>query len=154
MAEQTLATHLALVHGDVSPKNILMGKENPIFLDAETAWFGDPAFDLAFCLNHFLLKSVFRSMSVKDYLACFESFTNNYLGEVNWEPSENIETRAANLLPILLLARVDGKSPVEYLTNESAKNQIRKIASEIFLHQPKKLSEIVNRWIYFSSEFE
>ena len=46
----------ALVHGDVSPKNILIGPNGPVFLDAECAWFGDPAFDLAFCLNHLLLK--------------------------------------------------------------------------------------------------
>ena len=30
----------------------------PVFLDAECAWFGDPAFDLAFCLNHLLLKTL------------------------------------------------------------------------------------------------
>ena len=46
----------ALVHGDVSPKNILVGPAGPVFLDAECAWYGDPAFDLAFCLNHLLLK--------------------------------------------------------------------------------------------------
>jgi len=44
------------VHGDVSPKNILVGPKGPVLLDAECAWFGEPAFDLAFCLNHLLLK--------------------------------------------------------------------------------------------------
>ena len=48
---------IALVHGDVSPKNILVGPHGPVFLDAECAWYGDPAFDLAFCLNHLLLKA-------------------------------------------------------------------------------------------------
>ena len=56
LAGETLATKRALVHGDVSPKNILKGPHGPVFLDAECAWFGDPAFDLAFCLNHLLLK--------------------------------------------------------------------------------------------------
>ena len=56
LAATTLATKRALVHGDVSPKNILCGRDGPVFLDAECAWFGDPAFDVAFCLNHFLLK--------------------------------------------------------------------------------------------------
>ncbi len=46
----------ALVHGDVSPKNILVGVNGPVILDAECAWYGDPAFDVAFCLNHLLLK--------------------------------------------------------------------------------------------------
>src|SRR3546814_18931747 len=48
----------ALVHGDVSPKNILVSASGPVFLDAECAVYGDPAFDLAFCTTHLLLKSV------------------------------------------------------------------------------------------------
>ena len=58
LAETTLATRLALMHGDVSPKNILQGPDGPVFLDSECACNGDPAFDLAFGLNHLLLKSV------------------------------------------------------------------------------------------------
>ena len=56
IARATLANKKALVHGDVSPKNILCGEAGPVFLDAECACHGDPAFDLAFCLNHLLLK--------------------------------------------------------------------------------------------------
>src|SRR5690606_13020930 len=56
LADRTAATRIALVHGDVSPKNIMAGPAGPVFLDAECAWYGDPAFDLAFCLNHHLLK--------------------------------------------------------------------------------------------------
>ena len=57
LADRTAATTTALVHGDVSPKNIMVGPARlPVFLDAECAWYGDPAFDLAFCLNHLLLK--------------------------------------------------------------------------------------------------
>jgi aminoglycoside phosphotransferase (APT) family kinase protein len=56
LATRTANTRLALVHGDISPKNILVGPAGPLFLDAETAWYGDPAFDVAFCLNHLLLK--------------------------------------------------------------------------------------------------
>src|SRR6266446_4186472 len=52
LAEVTARTKLTLVHGDVSPKNILVGPLGPVFIDAECAWSGDPAFDLAFCLNH------------------------------------------------------------------------------------------------------
>ena len=56
LADRTAATRRALVHGDVSPKNIMIGPSGPVLLDAECAWYGDPAFDLAFCLNHLLLK--------------------------------------------------------------------------------------------------
>ena len=56
----TAATRRVLVHGDFSPKNLLIGPQGPVILDAECAWFGDPAFDLAFVLNHLLLKGVWR----------------------------------------------------------------------------------------------
>ena len=58
LADRTARTQVTVVHGDISPKNILIGPNGPVFLDAECAWFGDPAFDLAFCLNHLLLKTV------------------------------------------------------------------------------------------------
>ncbi|MFZ3242836.1 MAG: phosphotransferase, partial [Pseudolabrys sp.] len=48
LASATLATKRALVHGDVSPKNILVGPDGPVFIDSECAWYGEPAFDLAF----------------------------------------------------------------------------------------------------------
>lgn len=143
IAENTLSKKIALAHGDVSPKNILIGRENPIFLDAETAWFGDPAFDLAFCLNHLLLKAAFLPQFADRFKSCFLSFAENYLNQVNWERHEEIETRAARLLPVLHLARVDGKSPVEYVTDESLKNKIRQRAVK-FIENPKsRLSEIV-----------
>ena len=65
LAETTLSTKRALVHGDVSPKNILIGPDGPVFLDAECAWFGDPAFDVAFCLNHLLLKGARAGASTR-----------------------------------------------------------------------------------------
>jgi Ser/Thr protein kinase RdoA (MazF antagonist) len=59
-----LGMKLALVHGDVSPKNILIGRRGPVFLDAECAWYGDPGFDLAFCLNHLLLKCLLNRRAI------------------------------------------------------------------------------------------
>jgi len=144
IAEKTLSAKIALVHGDVSPKNILMRRENPVFLDAETAWFGDPAFDLAFCLNHFLLKKAFRPQFASGYENCFKSFADNYLGQVNWERREEIEDRAARLLPILYLARIDGKSPVEYIQDEKLKKQIRHTALNLILNPKSRLAEILS----------
>ena len=112
----TLTTKRALVHGDISPKNILHGPDGPVFLDAECAWFGDPAFDLAFCLNHLLLKGAREGADRTRYIAAFSALAGAYLAGVDWESASAIEARAAALLPALFLARVDGKSPVEYLT--------------------------------------
>src|SRR3546814_8749106 len=58
LADDLASRKSALVHGDVSPKNILVSASGPVFLDAECAVYGDPAFDLAFCTTHLLLKSV------------------------------------------------------------------------------------------------
>ena len=116
VARNTGNQAIALVHGDVSPKNILAGPDGPVFLDAECAWYGDPAFDLAFCLNHLLLKCLRRPAHAAACLAAFDrASVDAYLAGVAWEPRATLEARAARLLPALLLARVDGKSPVEYV---------------------------------------
>ena len=118
LAERTALISLALVHGDISPKNILIGPDGPVFLDAECAWYGDPAFDLAFCLNHLLLKTLVRPDCVAALLQSFEQLTEAYFKEATFESRGSLEGRAAELLPALLLARVDGKSPVEYLLGQ------------------------------------
>ena len=52
-----LMTHKeTIIHGDFSPKNILVTKDKLLLLDHEVACLGDPAFDIAFLLNHLLLK--------------------------------------------------------------------------------------------------
>ncbi len=127
----TAATHRALVHGDVSPKNILIGPDGPVFLDAECAWWGDPAFDLAFCLNHLLLKCLWTPIATPGFLACFAAMTAAYRAGVTWEPADTIEARVAHLLPGLLLARVDGKSPAEYITSDTARTHVRRVARDL-----------------------
>ena len=117
-----------LVHGDVSPKNILVGPRGPVFVDAECAWFGDPAFDLAFCLNHLLLKCVHRPARTDAFLGAYRALADTYLAGVTWEPAAAVEARAATLLDGLLLARVDGKSPVEYLRTEPQRARVREFA--------------------------
>jgi 5-methylthioribose kinase len=145
-ARRIAQTHVALVHGDVSPKNILVGPHGPVFLDAECAWYGDPAFDLAFCLNHFLLKCLARPKSTVELITAFAVFLESYLREVDWEPRDELETRCAGLLPMLFLARVDGKSPVEYLTDGGHKDLVRDTAY-LFIRQPtKQLLSIAIHW--------
>lgn len=136
----------ALVHGDVSPKNILDGPKGPIFLDAECAWYGDPAFDLAFCLNHMLLKCLMVPTASPGFLSVFAALADSYLEQVDWEPPIELEARAATLLPTLLLARIDGKSPVEYVTDIDDKAFVRNIAVPLIVDPPTQLSQILNTW--------
>lgn len=146
LSRDTLATKIALVHGDVSPKNILVGPKGPVFLDAECAWYGDPAFDLAFCLNHMLLKCLWVPASRDAYLACFDALATAYLDAVDWESREAIEARAARLLPGLLLARVDGKSPAEYVTTDADKDRVRRVARPLIANPPTTLATIRDAW--------
>jgi aminoglycoside phosphotransferase (APT) family kinase protein len=146
LSRDTLATHIALVHGDVSPKNILVGPNGPVLLDAECAWYGDPAFDLAFCLNHMLLKCLWAPASSAGFLGCFDALAQAYRAEVNWEPVRELERRAAALLPALLLARVDGKSPAEYVTCENDRDRVRRIARQLIARRPERLVAIRDAW--------
>ena len=142
----TGATRKALVHGDISPKNILTGPDGPVFLDAECAWYGDPAFDLAFCLNHLLLKCVWRPRWQARYLVCFDAFAQTYLAAVTWESRADIETRTAHLLPGLFLGRVDGKSPVEYINTEEERDRVRRVARALLARPVDKLSDVRLAW--------
>jgi len=146
LSRTTLATKIALAHGDVSPKNILVGPAGPVFLDAECAWFGDPAFDLAFCLNHMHLKSVFVPTATERLMESHEALADAYLDHVNWEQAAEIERRTATLLPALLLARIDGKSPVEYIVAESEKSRVRQIARKLIASPVATLAEIRAAW--------
>jgi len=146
LADATLRMRRALVHGDVSPKDILRGAAGPVFLDAECAWFGDPAFDLAFCLNHLLLKGARRDADRAPYREAFLRMRMAYLAGVAWESPEAVEARAAALLPALFLARVDGKSPVEYLTRDDEKDAVRRFARPLIEHPVARLSSIVDEW--------
>jgi aminoglycoside phosphotransferase (APT) family kinase protein len=147
LSRETMAIRRALVHGDVSPKNILMGPDGPVILDAECAWFGDPAFDLAFCLNHLLLKGLLFPAAPGKFIAAFDALTTSYLARVTWEPVDALEYRAARLLPALLLARIDGKSPVEYIETVTDKNRVRQFARPLILSPLRHLGEIGRAWI-------
>ncbi len=146
IVERTAATRLALVHGDVSPKNILIGPRGPVFLDAECAWYGDPAFDLAFCLNHLLLKCLWTPEAAPVFLDCFAVLARTYLDGIAWEPPEALEARAAPLLAGLFLARIDGKSPVEYVTEETDKAHVRRVARALLEAPLDRLDAVRAAW--------
>jgi tRNA A-37 threonylcarbamoyl transferase component Bud32 len=146
LVRQTQDHARTLVHGDVSPKNILVDADGPVFLDAECAVWSDPSFDLAFCLNHLLLKCLWNRAAIAAYLQCFDALAIAYLDGVNWEAAASLEQRAAQLLPGLLLARVDGKSPVEYLDHEAQRDIVRRVARGLLLRPVQHLTEVAQAW--------
>jgi Ser/Thr protein kinase RdoA (MazF antagonist) len=143
LAAVTAGTRMALVHGDVSPKNILVGRDGAVFLDAECAWYGDPAFDVAFCLNHLVLKSIVVPARRLELQQSVEAFVAAYFeAAAAMDSRAALEGRAAALLPALLLARVDGKSPVEYVTAESQKQSVRDVALALLMWPARNLVEV------------
>ena len=127
-----------LVHGDVSPKNVLFRDGAPVLLDAECATLGDPAFDVAFCLNHLVLKAFHAPASAARRRADLEAFRTTYVRHVAWEDPTALELRIAALLPALMLARVDGKSPVEYLSPD-AQASVRAASLALLADGPRAL---------------
>jgi 5-methylthioribose kinase len=111
--ERLLETHSCVVHGDYSPKNVLVGEGGPSaglwVIDWEIVHRGDPAFDVAFLLHHLLLKTIPRPAAAADYEACGAAFLGAYGPQLD-------TAYVLGLVGCLMLARVDGKSPAEYLT--------------------------------------
>jgi len=146
LSRRTAGTRRALVHGDVSPKNILIGPAGPVFIDAECAWYGDPVFDISFCLKHMLLKCLWNPEESPTYLACFDALSDAWLAGVDWEPLIEAEARAATLVPGLFLGRVDGRSPVEYVTREEDRNRVRRVARALLTAPPARLRQVGDAW--------
>ncbi len=115
------ASERTLVLGDFSPKNILVHSRGLILLDFECAHAGDPAFDLGFFLTHLLLKTIWAASSDRSfasrYLALTPRFWQNYLDRTGCTGAARSELVRRTILHVAAcsLARVDGKSPVEYL---------------------------------------
>jgi aminoglycoside phosphotransferase (APT) family kinase protein len=145
------ATRECLVHGDYSPKNMLVGKGRMVLLDCEVGWYGDPAFDVAFLINHLLLKSLFHAPQTTRLQPMIEVFLAKYYEEraVDLAHQKNLDSRIARLLPMLMLARIDGKSPVEYLTKEQQRDFVRNFVYSKLLAQRSELDQVVCEW--FSS---
>jgi hypothetical protein len=80
------------------------------------------------------------------YLDCFLAFGQTYLDGADWEPMDALEERVATLLPGLFLARIDGKSPVEYLTEDVQKNRVRRTANSLLRNPVSRLADIAAIW--------
>ena len=146
LSARTALNRRALVHGDVSPKNILCGPAGPVFLDAETAWYGDPAFDLAFCTMHLMLKHLAVPVHVEALSRSVQALGAAYLARVDWEPPADLEARAAALVPALMLARIDGKSPVDYLPRAAQQDAVRRMARESLAAPSLTVEDLRGRW--------
>jgi aminoglycoside phosphotransferase (APT) family kinase protein len=144
-ARRLAATNLCLVHGDYSPKNMLISPSRMVVLDCEVAWFGDPAFDVAFLLNHLVLKASFFAHRHRVLLQMADAAWMSYVGMLTTAQREHVEVAAPRLLLMLMLARIDGKSPVEYL-QDGAKAAVRWWVGGMMCGECPPMQDLLKTW--------
>lgn len=133
-----------LVHGDYSPKNVLIegGDNRRVWLlDFEVAHWGDPAFDVAFMLNHLFIKSAYNADRNERYVSTARAFWDAY-GDAT-AVDAGFEANVVAELGVLALARVDGKSPVEYVTAETTKDRLRTVAKTVLTTDAATLDSVI-----------
>ncbi|MDA1055062.1 MAG: phosphotransferase [Planctomycetota bacterium] len=137
-----------LVHGDFSPKNLLVHAQGLVLIDFEVGHFGDPAFDIGFFLSHLALKAFRAGDDSSKYLTLIAVFREAYADEFCRLTSEPellpVEQRAAANLAACLLARIDGKSQVDYLT-EPTRTLVRNITRAMLLNSAASLDDVIHQ---------
>ena len=135
----------ALVHGDYSPKNMLVRREKIFLIDFEVIHWGDPAFDSGFLLNHLFLKAFHQRSVAEIFIEAAREFWKTLLNALMFEQraAGDFERMTVRHLGGLMLARIDGKSPVEYIQDQETKERVRRAAKRILLERPERLEEVV-----------
>lgn len=147
-----MAAHrVCLVLADFSPKNVLVHAEGVSLVDFETGHYGDPAFDLGFFLSHVLLKSLRWTDRAAAWQQLIIEFWQSYRQHVDEVPSSLVwsaatSARAVSHLAGCLLARIDGKSPVDYLTEDWQTDFVRQISRRWFDVRPATLEHAWDEW--------
>ncbi len=139
LISDSLNLRTSLVHGDYSPKNMLVRDRNIFLIDFEVIHWGDPAFDAGFLLNHLFLKAFHQPRLTRHYLDAARAFWRALVEGIG--ASGDFEIMTLRHLGALMLARIDGKSPVEYIQDETTKDRVRSVAKQILLEKPKTFDE-------------
>jgi aminoglycoside phosphotransferase (APT) family kinase protein len=147
LAEETLGHKDCLVHGDFSPKNTLLYHEKLILLDYEVMHFGDPAFDIGFAMAHFLSKAHHRPGDRDGIAAGTARFLEVYRQQVAmlaW--ARELEPRMVRHSLGCSLARVAGKSTLEYMSPEEMERQCR-VLLPLMANPPATVDALINEFI-------
>jgi 5-methylthioribose kinase len=143
-ADRVYSEEITIVHGDYSPKSVLVNRSGlgaQLWLfDMEVAHWGDPSFDTGFMLNHLFIKSVHMSERREEFIESAMRFWESYDRCVDWD----IEIETVCELGCLMLARVDGKSPIEYLNSSEEAQTLRRISKRSLKEGLKSLQDFAH----------
>ncbi len=142
--ERCTGQPVCLVHGDWSPKNMMVDSGSVMAIDFEVIHYGDPSFDSAFLLNHLVLKAFHRPGAAAQYRQAAEAYWNKLLQSVP-QAAAILQAGTFEQLPLLLLARIDGKSPAEYIRDPATKQRIREFAQSLLDEPATRPSEVFER---------
>ncbi|MBM3881407.1 MAG: hypothetical protein FJ387_17060 [Verrucomicrobia bacterium] len=144
---RTRSRRRTLAHGDFSPKNLLVHGGRLVLLDHEVTHWGDPAFDVGFFLTHLLSKAhhlpADRSRFAEAAHQWWETYGAQTAGQ-HW--AVGLEAHAAQHTLGCLLARVAGRSPLEYL-EPAARVRQQEIAVELTRACPSTLPALIARFM-------
>jgi|ERR1700730_4420901 len=147
LVRETRRHRLSLVHGDFSPKNTLIYRGRLILLDHEVVHFGDPAFDLGFALTHFLSKAHYlhnKRILLANFAKLFWQVYAREISLLTWASA--LEPRVVRHTLGCLLARVAGKSPLEYLAGAEVLRQ-RDVVLSLMANPPNCVSGLIDEFI-------
>jgi 5-methylthioribose kinase len=143
---QTERVTETLVHGDFSPKNVLVHDGRLVLLDHEVAHFGDPAFDVGFSSAHLLSKANHLRALRGAFVHAAEESWRAYQREIETTAlGDALESRAVAHTLACLLARVDGRSPLEYLDDDARRRQ-RVAVLGLMEQRPATMPALVSAW--------
>ena len=142
LRKQCMRDGHCLVHGDYSPKNVLVRNQGLVLLDYEVAHWGNPSFDIGFALTHYLCKAVHLPDHGAEFVDAARRFWDCYRGGVALP--EASRGQAGLHLAAIMLARVDGKSPLEYLVDEEQREQVRAIALSALKKPDTTVDDVIN----------
>jgi len=136
LIEDSWNIQTSLVHGDYSPKNMLVRDDGIFLIDFEVVHWGDPSFDSAFLLNHLMLKAFHQPRFGGLYFQAARRFWQALNAGLSDARTVDFEAMTVRHLGGLMLARMDGKSPVEYIRDEGVKSRVRRTAKRLLAERP------------------
>ena len=153
LIDQTVTTSLCVVLADFSPKNVLVTRRpdapqaSIMLVDFETGHYGDPAFDLGFFLTHLLLKAIYHGLRGEEFVNLATVFWERYAESLSAAARSPIDFRALEERSIqhvaaCVLARIDGKSPVDYLVRDGDRERARRFGEGILLEPPDTMADV------------